>query len=161
VTRRRALVTLGVWLVLSVALGATHARPAVVVIGAIVGVVSAATFVMFDLLHAVMPLDWTRRPHANRSTRVSDQWAASLRTQLGQAKQFGSTELRDTLVDLVDDRLLVNRHIDRATDPVAAMDALSPPLRRLVAEPPRPVTSWRELRHIVTQIEALSARGRA
>ena len=52
-------------------------------------------------------------------------------------------------------RALVHRHIDRAADPAAAMEALTPTLRRLVAGPRRRGASVRELDRIVTDIEAL------
>jgi hypothetical protein len=154
VTRLRALVTVCVWLVLSVSLAATNARPAVLVLAGIVAAVSAVILVMVDLLNTVIRVGWTRPGQVRRSIRGSDPRVNSLRTQLYDARWFGSAELSGTLVDLVDDRLLAHRHIDRATDPAAAMEVLTPTLRHLVAAQ-RPAVAVRQLGRIITDIESL------
>ena len=153
-TRWRALVTVCVWLVVSVSLTASNARPAVLVLAGIVAVVSAVILVMVDLSNTVIRVGWTRPRQARRSTRGSDPRVNSLRTELYDARWFGSAELRGILVDLVDDRLLAHRHIDRATDPAAAMEALTPTLRHLVAAQ-RPAVAVRQLGRIITDIESL------
>ncbi|MDX6284519.1 MAG: hypothetical protein QOG53_4, partial [Frankiales bacterium] len=153
-TRWRALVTVCVWLVVSVSLAATNARPGVLVLAGIVAVVSAVILVMFDLTNAVIRVGWTRQREVRRSTRGSDPRVNSLRTELYDSRWFGSAELRGTLVDLVDDRLLAHRHIDRATDPAAAMEVLTPTLRHLVAAQ-RPAVAVRQLGRIITDIESL------
>ena len=154
-TRLRALVTVCVWVVLSVSLAASNARPAVLVLAGIVAAVSAVILVGVDLLNTVIQVAWTRSPQEGRSTRGSDQRVNSLRSELYDARWFGSAELRGTLVDLVDDRLLAHHHIDRATDPAAAMEALTPTLRHFVAGPRRPAVAVRQLSRIVTDIESL------
>ncbi|MGZ4772325.1 MAG: hypothetical protein ACXV3B_06540 [Ilumatobacteraceae bacterium] len=154
-THWRALATVFVWLVLSVSLAATNARPEVLVLGGVVAVVSAVILVMLDLAKTVSRIAWTRRRQVYRSTRGSDPRVSSLRTQLYDARWFGSAELRGTLIDLVDDRLLAHRNIDRATDPAAAVEALTPTLRHLVAGPQRPAVAVRQLRRIITDIESL------
>jgi hypothetical protein len=154
VTRWRALAMVCVWLVFSVSLAATNARPAVLVLAGIVAVVSAVILVMVDLSHAVIRVGWTRPRQVRRSTRGSDPRVSSLRTELHDARSFGSAELRGTLVDLVDDRLLAHRHIDRAADPAAAMEVLTPTLRHLVAAQ-RPAVAVRQLGRIITDIESL------
>lgn len=154
-TRRRALVVVGVWLLLCVSLVVSNARPAVLVLGGVVAVAAAAILVMSDLAKGVSRLEWTRRLQAHASTRGSDPRVSSLRNQLFDARWFRSAELRGTLVDLVDDRLLAHRHIDRASDPDAAMAALTPPLRQLVANPRRPAAAARQLNRIITDIESL------
>lgn len=153
-TRRRALVMVGVWLVISVSLAATNARPAVLVLGGIVATVSAVILVMVDLFNTVIRVEWTRPRQGRRSLRGSDPRVSSLRTELSIARWFGSAELRGTLVDLVDDRLLAHRHIDRATDPAAASRVLTPTLRDLVATQ-RPAVAVRQLGRILTDIESL------
>ena len=153
-TRWRAVATVCDWLVLSVSLAASNARPAVLVLAGIVAVVSAVILVTVDLSNAVIRIGWTRPKQVRRSTRGSDPRVSSLRAQLYDARWFGSAELRGTLVDLVDDRLLAHRHIDRATDPAAAMEALTPTLRHLVAAQ-RPVVAVRQLGRIITDIESL------
>jgi hypothetical protein len=111
---------------------------------------------MVDLSHEVIQVEWSRQRGHGRSIRGVDQRVSSLRTQLYSARWFGSNELRDALVDLIDDRLMVHRHIDRAADPDKAFEALTPALRRLVSGPRRPPgTGPRELQRILADIEAL------
>ena len=153
-TRWRALGMVCVWLVFSLSLAASNARPAVLVLAGIVAVVSAVILVMVDLSHAVIRVRWTRPQQVRRPTRGSDPRVSSLRTELHDARWFGSAELRGTLVALVDDRLLAHRHIDRATDPAAAMEVLTPALRHLVAAH-RPAVAVRQLGRIITDIESL------
>ena len=154
-TRWRALATVCAWLVLSVSLVATDARPEVLVLGGVVAVVSAVMLVILDLAKAVSRIEWTRRRQVYRSTRGSDPRVSSLRNQLYDARWFNSTELRDTLVDLVDDRLLALHHIDRAADPAAAMDALTPRLRHLVAGSRHTGIAVRQLVRTLADIESL------
>jgi hypothetical protein len=153
-TRSRVLVTVGVWLVLSVSLAATNARPAVLVLAGIVAAVSAVILVGVDLLNTVIQVGWTRSSQVGRFNRGSDPRVNSLRSELYDGRWFGSAELRGTLVDLVDDRLLAHRHIDRASDPAAAMEVLTPTLRHLVAAQ-RPSVAVRQLGRIITDIESL------
>jgi hypothetical protein len=70
-------------------------------------------------------------------------------------ERAGSTELRTQLVSLVDDRLMAHHGIDRSSDPVRADAVLTPALRRLMSEPRSSGLGLRELRRIVTDIEAL------
>ena len=153
-TRSRALVTVCVWLLLIVSLEASNAHPEVLVLAGIVAALSAVILVMVDLFNTVIQVRWTRPLQERRSTRGSDPRIYSLRTELYDARRFASAELRETLVDLVDDRLLAHRHIDRATDPAAAMEVLTPTLRRLVAAQ-RPAVAVRQLDRIITDIESL------
>jgi hypothetical protein len=155
VTRRRVLLALGVWAVLTTSLWASQSRPAVLVLGGIVAVVTASILVMLDLTHAVVRVEWTRRSRRPRSSRGDDPRVSSLRHQVHGAWWTGSTAISDTLVDLLDDRLLAHHRIDRASDPAAAMEALTPTLRRLVSGPRRQTAAVRELRQILTDIEAL------
>jgi hypothetical protein len=143
-----------VWLLFSVSQADSNARPAVLVLAGTVAVVSAVVLVMVDLSRGVIRVRWTRPRQVRRSTRGSDPRVSSLRTELYDARWFGSAELRGTLVDLVDDRLLAHRHIDRATDPAAAMEVLTPTLRHLVAAQ-RPAVAVRQLGRIITDIESL------
>jgi hypothetical protein len=143
-----------VWLFFSVSLAVSNARPAVLVLAGTVAVVSAVVLVMVDLSRGIIRIRWTRPRQVRRSTRGSDPRVSLLRTELYDARWFGSAELRGTLVDLVDDRLLAHRHIDRATDPAAAMEVLTPTLRHLVAAQ-RPAVAVRQLGRIITDIESL------
>ncbi|MEP7113520.1 MAG: hypothetical protein ABI862_09665 [Ilumatobacteraceae bacterium] len=154
-TGRRAMITLCVWLLLSIALWASRSRPAVVLLAGIVAILAAVIVVTLDLGRAIVPVEWSRRPRWSSSSQGVDPWVISLRNQLDQGRHYGSTELRERLVDLIDDRLLVHHHVDRTIEPAAAMGMLSPTLRAFVEGPAKPVTSLRILRRIVTEIEAL------
>jgi len=154
VTRSQALVALSVWVLLSVALAATDARPSVIVLFGIVAVVAVVIVLVLDLPDETAAIEWHRQGDG-RPTGGVDQRVRSLRDQLYSADALGSDELRVTLVELIDDRLLVHRNIDRVADPAAATAALSPTLRRLVGGPRRSRIPVRELDRILTDIEAL------
>lgn len=154
-TRRRVLGPVAAWLALSIPLAIAGTRPAVVVIAGIVGAAAALFFVMVDLSHAVSSHHWHRRGRGPRFEPGSDRWGVKVRQQLSRAERFGSTELSDVLVRLVDDRLLAHHGVDRARDEAAAHLALTPTLRRLVGEPPYRVIGLGDLDRIVTDIEAL------
>jgi hypothetical protein len=154
-TRSRILIALSSWLVLSLALAAADARPAVIVLFGIIAVVAAVIVVVLDLPEETAALEWHRQRSARRAMPGVDHRVRALRDQLYGARSMESNELRVALVELVDDRLLVHRHIDRAADPAAATEALTPTLRRLVGGQRRTGISVRELGRIVTDIEAL------
>ncbi|HZX53220.1 MAG TPA: hypothetical protein VFE86_00995 [Ilumatobacteraceae bacterium] len=154
-TRRQALIALSVWLVGSVALAASDARPSVIVLFGIIAVVAAVIVVVLDLRRQTASIEWHRPRGGRRPTPGADERVTSLHNQLYNARSLRSDELRVALVELVDDRLLAHRHIDRAADPAAAMEALTPTLRRLVSGQRRPGTTVRELDRILTDIEAL------
>ncbi|MEI7547806.1 MAG: hypothetical protein WCK21_07085 [Actinomycetota bacterium] len=152
-TRRRALGTLCVWLVLSVSLWATDARPAVFALGAVVLVAAAAVFTIIDLARGVRRIDWSPTPQRRRTGAV-DPRVVALRRQIDAARWSGSTQLRDTLVALTDDRLQTHHNIDRSAS-AAAADVLSPNLCRLVDWPRGAAISVRDLRRIVNDLEEL------
>jgi hypothetical protein len=127
----------------------------VLVIGGIVAVVAAIILVMVDLGSTVSRIRWTRRSDQGGSARGTDVRVSSLRHQVYGAWLSGSTAISDTLVEILDDRLIANHHITRANDPAAADRMLSPSLRRLIAGPRRQTATTRELRQILTDIEAL------
>jgi hypothetical protein len=154
-TRWRALVTLCVWLLLAVSLAATNARPEVLLLGGVVAAASTTILVILDFSRTVVRVRWTRRRQLYRSARGGDPRVSSLRNQLYDARWFGSAELRETLLELVDERLLAHRHIDLATDPGGAMEVLTPTLRPLVAGTRRPAIAVSQLARIVTDIESL------
>lgn len=154
-TRRRMLVTLCVWLTVVVSLWASDAEPAIAVIGGMVAVVAAFTFVMVDLGGAVKWIRWTKRSDQGASTPGIDPRVSSLRHHVYGAWLSGSTRIRDTLVDLLDERLLAHHQIVRTVDQSTADELLTPSLRRLIAGPRRQTATARELRQILTDIEAI------
>lgn len=154
-TRAQAGVAGAVWLVLSVGLWAIGSRPAVVVLAGIVAVVAAGLVLLTNLVDDVLPVVWVGRTEGADATRRDERCLTPLRNQLDLARRYGAPDLHETLVELVDHRLLAHHRIDRAEDPTAAAGVLTPTLARLVAGPLRPITSGRELRQIITDIEAL------
>ncbi len=154
-TRRRLLVAMCCWAVLVVSLWASNSRPSVIVLGGIVAVVVAIVFVMIDLAGTVSRVRWTSRSDHPVSSRGTDPRVKALRHQVYGAWLTGSPQISDTLVDLLDDRLITNHRINRSTDPANADGLLTARLRRLVAGPRRQTATVRELRQILTDIEAL------
>jgi hypothetical protein len=154
-TRLRVVVVIVLWIVLSVGLWASEASPAVLLLGAVVAAVVATIVVTIDLVTATCDLKWISRPTATPSVGADDPLVRSLRRQIHGASWGGSTMLRDTLIDAIDERLLVHHQIDRSTDPGAATMALTPRLRRFVERQRRREVAPGELRKILTDIEAL------
>lgn len=153
-TRRRVLVTLGVWVALVVSLWLSNASPAVLVLCGMVAALCATAFVLIDFVADISRVEWiTRRPV--RIEDSVDRRVEAVRHQVRSAWWNGMDQINDTLIALVDERLLTHHSIDRSTDAAAADRALSPTLRRLVAGPRRHTAPVRELRQIVTEIEAL------
>jgi hypothetical protein len=155
VNRTRAIVVVAVWALAVLALQVSGARPAPLIIGGIVAALAGLVFATRDLFRSARTVTWSRRSPGVRFTRRNDPRVSSLRRQFTGTNWQGSSELNDTLIDLVDDRLAAHHGIDRAIDPVASDIMLAPSLRHLVAEPDRPLSGVRELRRIVTDIEAL------
>ena len=154
-TRARVIGIVVLWLAVSGVLWVADARPAVIAIGGVVAAIGALVLLAIELADAVVASPWPRRDDVGRPPVGSNRWVVTLRNQHERDRRYGGTELHETLVELVDDRLLAHRRLDRADDPVAAVAALPPVLQRLVTDPPRPLTSARELREIVSEIEAL------
>lgn len=154
-TRRRVWIVACTWAVLVVALWASDSRPAVFVLGGAVAVSAAAIFVMIDVGANAGRTRWTTRSGFPAPPRGTDPRVALLRHQIYGAWLSGSAEISDTLVDLLDSRLIAHHHISRTADPAGAAALLTPSLRRLVAGPRRQTATVRELRQILTDIEAL------
>mgnify|MGYP001171027980 FL=1 len=153
--RWRVLAALGVWAALVVALWVSDARPAALVLGGVVAVLATAVFVLVDLVAGISRVQWTQRSQSSNASARLDRPVESLRRQARSAWLTGSTQVNDTLVELIDDRLLAHHRIDRRANPVLANETLTPALRHLVAGHRRPVTAARDLRQILTDIEAL------
>ena len=154
-TRRRVLMTVCVWAVLVVLLWISNSDPAVHVLGGIVAVAAAITFATLDLTKSVLRVSWTRRSDQPDRSDGTDARVSAVRHQVYRARLSGSAEISETLVDLLDSRLVARHQIQRAAEPANADALLTPSLRRLVAGPRRQTATVRELRQILTDIEAL------
>lgn len=154
-TRLRLLVAVSIWVVLSLGLWASDSSPAVLLLGAVVAVAVAAVVVSIDLVTAIAGVEWTGRPTTAPADADEDPVVTALRRQIHAASWAGSSQLRDTLLGAIDERLLAHHQIDRAADPTAAAMALTPRLRRFVERQRRREVAPGELRQILTDIEAL------
>lgn len=154
-TLRRIVVTMCVWIVVLLSLWLSDSRPATLILGGIVAVAAAVVLVMADLAGTVSWVRWATRSDQPGSTRGTDRRVRFLRHQVYRARLSGSMQISETLVELVDDRLVAHHHINRVTDPVNADQLLTPSLRRLVSGTRRQTATVRELRQILTDIEAL------
>ena len=154
-TRLRLAVTAGIWLVLWLGLWVGDASPAVLLLGAVVAAVAGTILVSADLAWAMCTIEWTRRPTSLPPDSADDPLVTSLRKQIHGAVWSGSTQLHDTLVETIDERLLVHHQIQRTDDPAAATAVLTPRLRRLLASQRRREVTPNELQQILSDIESL------
>lgn len=154
-TRGQAAAAAAVWLVLSVGLWAVGTRPAVVVLAGIVAAAATGLVLLARLVDDVLPIEWHHDPEGPGAVARTERCLLPLRNQLDLARRYQAPDLHLTLVELIDERLQAHHRVDRAGDPAAAGAVLTPTLARLVGGPPRPLTSARELRQILTDIEAL------
>jgi hypothetical protein len=153
---RRIAVVVGFWVLLVLALVVSDAQPAVLVLAGVVAAIGTAVFVVFDLADAVDEVEWTRRSRRPASLpQRTDPRVSALRRKAQGTWWSSSSELGDTLVELIDDRLLAHHHVDRSADPAAASAVLTPALRSLVTQPRRSSMSPRELDQLLSEIEAL------
>ena len=153
-TLRRVLAIVIAWALLVLALWFSHSRPAVVVLGGIIAAIGATLFVALDLADVVSELEWT--PNARHlPSKRGDARVSWTRQKVQSARWSGSTEINDTLTELIDDRLLAHHHIDRAADPAAAAELLGPALRSFLDGRRRTAMTARELQRVLTEIEAL------
>ncbi len=152
---RRLTIVVGGWLLLALALWVSNAKPAVFVLGGIVAVIGAGVYLLVDMADAVDEVEWSRRSRRQVFVRPADIRVSALRRKAQGSWWSGASDIGDTLVDLIDDRLLAHHHVDRTTDPAAAAAVLTPALQSLVAAPRRSSISARELQQLLTDIEAL------
>lgn len=153
-TRWRIVGAVALWAVLVLALQASNAHPAALVLMGVVAAFVATLFVFVDLCTDIRSVEWTRRSSVD-DRPAGDRRVESVRRQSRNAWWAGAGGINATLVELVDDRLLAHHHIDRATDPAAADRMLTPALRKLVAQQRGQTAGVRALRQILHDIEAL------
>lgn len=140
-TMFRAITGLSIWLAVSVSLWITNSRPAVFVLAGVVALGVALVGTLIDSTRATVDTGWSRLDVRDPPT-ASDPWTIQTRHQLSAARTSGSTELRDRLVALVNDRRDVGQ-------------PLTPVLDDLVTGSPKRLGSWRTLEQTISEIEAL------
>jgi hypothetical protein len=151
VTLARISVAIGAWGLLSLALWVSDAEPAVAVLAGVAAAIAVAGATAFDLAVMTSDVKWRK----GQAAPPADQRATKLQRLMNARVRYDSTELEERLVALVDDRLLANKGIDRASMPEAAAEVLTPRLRDLVAGRRRGIAVPRELQRILTDIEDL------
>lgn len=153
-SRWRVVAAVALWAVLVVALQASDARPAALVLGGVVAALVATVFVVVDLDSGIRPVEWRRQSYA-APRQHRDRRVESVRRLSHNAWWSGAGGINTTLLELIDDRLLAHHQIDRAADPAAAERVLTPALRHLVAHPRGQTAGVRTLRRLLRDIEAL------
>jgi len=154
-TRSRLLGALGAWVVLSVALWVSGARPQVIALGGAVAAIAAVIATAYDLGTSTLRVGWPQPRMEGPAPREEDPRVAQVVRDARAAIRSDSPQLRDTLIDLVDERLLVHHNIDRSVTPDLAARMLTPNLQRLLTSPPHRIARVTELRAILTDIETL------
>jgi len=144
-----------IWLVLCLLLWASNAEPAVFVLGAAIAAASVVVIGLVDLAPAGVRSQWPRPKVWRPSHRDADRRTTKFRRDANAAINFDSTHIHDTLVQVIDDRLVAHHNISLSENSDEAMKALSPTLLRFVRHPDRTTTGVRELRKILSEIEAL------
>lgn len=154
-TRRRLVIVVSVWLLLSLALVGSDSDPAILALAGLVAVLATGVFVVIDVALSTSSVDWRRGSRARERSVEIDQRVSTLRRHARAAVNTDSRMIETTLITLVDDALLDRHQIDRSRDPQAAERVLSGPLRALVAGSRRRSFSPRDLQLLLTDIEAI------
>ncbi len=154
-TRRRVAIALALWLLLSIELLRSDAQPSLLVLAAIIALIATGVFLAIDLSKEIVAVEWpTHSSHAPVDTSLQKR-ADRLRADASGAAGAYTTTLHDTLVALVDDRLLANHGVNRLADPQAANELLPASIQRLLDGPDRRTSSTNELSKLLRDIEEL------
>ena len=154
-TRRRIIVTAGIWAALSLELLRADAQPSILVLAAIVALIAVTLSIAVDLVVGIESVQWPALPSDAPVDTSLQKRADKLRAHATGASKGSTTTLHLSLVELVDDRLLANHGIDRHADPERADQVLPMSLRRLVAGPDRGISNAGTLSKLVRDIEEL------
>lgn len=155
-TRRVIGASIGVWLLMSFSLWASGWDPAVFALGGILVAGGVAIFVVVDLVAGTRPAVWPDRGNGvEHGGGRQHEWAQVQAGDLYRSDWTDTTQIRETLLGVMDERLASEYGVDRQADPAAADDVLPPRLRRLAAGPSPRLTSVTEIRSILSEIEEL------
>ena len=96
--------------------------PRLVLVAGIVTTLAALGWMALDLGETVQPFPWPTRTAPSMATLGADARSRLLRTRLANVSAEGHTirHLHDSLVDIIDDRLITDHLVDRFVDPDAA-----------------------------------------
>ncbi|MBT5275361.1 hypothetical protein [Ilumatobacter sp.] len=173
-TRRWVVVTALIGVVTGVLMVLLGMEPRLVLVGFVVIVATAATWLILDVGQATAPVNWHNYGAAEDAVTRPDRRVQVLKARLRQPTRRGralgsvgatptgradpSDEIGDSLVEVLGDHLVADRGIDRSEDPVGAAEALGPELMQFVSDPAvrRSMTQRRTLVRTVTSIEAFT-----
>lgn len=152
--RRIVLGGTAIWVLLAVSLWASGWKPSVISLAGIIAVITALGAVTVRLAIAAPLVRWPERKEWAAPSK-EDKRVTSFVGSMQWSDWNDTTKTRDTLIQILDDRLLERHGIDRHANAEAAERSLTPSLRRLVGEPTRRLARASELRAILTDLEAL------
>lgn len=144
----RVSVTVGTGSIVALAMVVLGMEPRLVLVGFVVMIVGAATWLAVDLGPLVSPVVWTDHGRGTSTSARSDRRVQALRARLrSPARRRRAPRLIDsgrpepvdeiigTLIGVIDDHLLAEFGIDRSADPTSAAGLLGPDLATFVADP--------------------------
>ena len=146
--------TLIAWALLVGALLASDSQPHALLLGGIVGVCAAIGFSALDLVRAGGSIRWATAPRPEPND-VSTEFIDGLVAEIRGGRRRPSAELRNTLLDLVDQRLQDHHGIDTRRDQTTASSLLSPRLRVLFDQPRVRLSSTADLDALLSDIEEI------
>lgn len=173
----------GRWIVATAAIGIMTGvlmvllgmEPRLVLVGCVVILVTAATWLILDVAAAADPVNWHNYQTAADGAARPDRRVQILKTRLRQPtrrrRTLGSAgttwtdpagpsdEIADSLAAVLDDHLVAARGVDRSLDAAAAAEALGPELTRFVTDPAarRSMTQRRTLARTIASIEEFTS----
>lgn len=168
--RWRVRITVGVGIAVGVVMVLLGMEPRLVLVGCVVAIVAAAAWLVVDLGVSMSSVVWRDQGSVAVMRARPDGRVMVLRSRLrrrtGRSRSprvFGSDhaspadEIIDSLVAVIDDRLLAEFGVDRSTDPAGAAELLGPDLTRFVTDPASrlSMTQPRSLTHTLALIEDL------
>jgi hypothetical protein len=150
-TRRWVVATAAIGVVTGVLMVLLGMEPRLILVGFVVILAAAATWLILDLGVAAAPVNWhnysTTADAVARPDRRVQVLKARLRQPARRRRTLGSVrttstgrgepsdEIGDSLVAVIDDHLVADRGIDRSQDANAAAEALGPDLAQFVTDP--------------------------
>jgi hypothetical protein len=169
-------VTVGIGSIVAVGMVLLGMEPRLVLVAFVVMIVGAATWLTVDLGPLASRVVWTDHGRGTSTSARSDRRVQALRARLrsparrrrvpklvdtGRAEP--ADEIVSTLIDVIDDHLLAEYGIDRATEPAAAAAVLGADLTRFVTDPSarRSMSARRGLARTVGLIEDFCSRTHA
>jgi hypothetical protein len=148
----RVAVIVVAWAVVVVALLGSDVQPQVVVLAGFVCIITAAGFLVSDLVRSTTSVIWARAPQP-LILRVDDDTVAGIVSQIQGSRR--SSMLRNTLLLVTDERLLDRHGIDRTEQPEAAHALLGPGLTALLAKPRIRFSDAADLHQLLDEIESI------